>query len=164
MLVTLTISVVMAAMIAYLTSLGVLVFSLEPSSLDPTFNQFTLPGGSIQPKTPVPELETANDREEFFFLRTNLQVLIHNPDDIAGSVKRFQFLSILETHTLRNLLSGFIGLWVIPTLWTIVRTYLLEEVKGEGVEGVKGRRVRWVQSSGTLALNVERWGGLLPLV
>lgn len=130
MLVTLTISVVMAAMIAYLTSLGVLVFSLDR---DPTFNQWDPTGtiGSISHVDrpthspsghPNEDFDTRHDNDdEFFFLRTNLQVLIHSPAD-GTHAKRFQFLSILETHTLRNLLSGIIGLWVIPTLWTIVRT------------------------------------------
>eukprot|EP01127_Copromyxa_protea_P009356 TRINITY_DN2200_c0_g1_i1.p1 TRINITY_DN2200_c0_g1~~TRINITY_DN2200_c0_g1_i1.p1 ORF type:complete len:250 (-),score=43.88 TRINITY_DN2200_c0_g1_i1:98-811(-) len=121
--VTLIISVIMASMIAYLASLGVLVFSLE--SLDPSF----LPYKSPHQPNHYP-LQTVDDTEEFFFLRTNLGILIDGvtPDEYGGegqpTTKRFQFLSILETHMLRNLLSAKISLWVIPTLWTIIQLAL----------------------------------------
>lgn len=117
MLVTLTISVVMAAMIAYLTSLGVLVFSLD-SAVETTFLPRNMLPNTMKSDELEPQAQTAEDMEEFFFLRTNLQILIH---DSNTNTKRFQFLSILETNTLRNMLSSVVGSWVLPTMWTIIR-------------------------------------------
>jgi len=158
MVVTLTVSVIMSTLLAYLSSLGVLM--LDPSH---HYIHSHLLGGQsglhTSDKNPIGE---EGDLDDPFFLRTNLQVLLHNPPPlgeghwkksllgggggeerkeeeepklpaapgggvgkmdplVSEAMKRFQFLSILETNTLSVLLAESVGSWIIPTLWTTVQ-------------------------------------------